>query len=212
MANILSKFNWKTLLWIFLIVWNVSGIIVSIYSAGVYYNNTGDYKPLLDSTAGRIFASNVDIINSIQIMKANPDSLPVADYFRQRIIQDLFIMIIFFIILYYILKQILKFMLGLSEEQLSPRHTMLFVGISIFVFLLLMEIYSVVFGFGLTNPVGGLMGLYGERDIVWGSGKVMLEGIKSTTQTIINNSTNMVAENLTEVLGAQNIGSSGTVY
>ena len=196
MVSITSAFKLRWIFLVVMILWNLSGVLTGIYSSAMYWHNTGDYEPLMDNTAGRVFSADVSIKKSTSILLEENVPLEMIDYFRQRIIQDIILMLLFYLILYYIVKQLIKLTFAISNEQFSPRHSIFTHLLTMVFFILILEFYSVVFIGGWHNPVGGILDMSKNFSEVWGSGDNVIKNLDAVINNNENNTINYLNNTL----------------
>ena len=89
------------------IIYTFAIIIIGIYSGLMYWKETGDYKPFIESIGGSLVTAEYNIVMDMKELQNPSNSLQYNDYLKKEILNNLIKFIIFFMIIFTIVKWIL---------------------------------------------------------------------------------------------------------
>ena len=150
---------------------------------------TGDWKPLVQSTGGRIFASDLTIKDSIETLKQPGLSFEFTEFLKQNILKALILLIIFFFLVYFVVKWILSALFNLERTENLPfwsKLLLVFVALGVMAVIHLTYTYFVLGnGFMEALPFNGIYTLFQD-----GNYKLITDAVGSFSTLSAN-----VAEN-----------------
>lgn len=153
----------------------LGSIVAGITSSIFYLKNTGDYKPLLDSTFGVIFSADYKIGNSVDLLKNVPDiPLELNKFFIQEIIQSFVIAIAMIFIFYWLIKKLYQTAGGKSEEMLNPLDYLFVLIITLAFVSFSQTIYIGAMTREFTIPFSGIFKLITNLNVLQFSGETTL--------------------------------------
>lgn len=166
--------TFKAIGWLF----SLGGIFVILFvpviNSVVYGLQTGEWNPLLQSTAGMIFNSdqtinsNVDFLMNEQMIKAHPERYDkkFVEYLKSQILTSLFFMLAWILIVYWLLSKLAKKVIG--EGVLNIAISIVIFLLSILVLALLEFVYSLAMPpHEFVIPLGGLAKLIWHSPQIW---------------------------------------------
>lgn len=142
--------TFKAIGWLF----SLGGIFVILFvpvvNSIVYGLQTGEWNPLLQSTAGMIFnsdqtiKSNVEFLTNEQMIKSHPERYDkkFVEYLKSQILTSLFFMFAWILIVFWLLSKLTKRLVG--EGVLNIAIIIVIVLLSILVLALLEFAYSLI--------------------------------------------------------------------
>src|SRR3990167_10103431 len=83
------------ILWIIGAVWLGLTFLVGIANGFVYWNKTGDWRPVVEASAGRIVSADTSIYASVLELQKEEISKEYADFLKMNILENIILLVLF---------------------------------------------------------------------------------------------------------------------
>jgi len=114
-------------------------LIISLYDGYGYYKKTGDYKPLLQASGGSIVSADYGIISSLRELEKQDISKEYATYLKKSIVNNIIFLLVFFIIVFSMVKFIFK-VFGIQPDMMETMKKVMFYFVAFLITLAAMTI------------------------------------------------------------------------
>ena len=119
------------------IVTLLSMVIVDVADSTLYYLDTKDWRPLADSTVGRLIANEKFIKNDIAILKLREQPKEILSLIKFHLILSLLIYLTIAYLIFTLVKLILKSITKTGEGDVNP---MMYVGVFLITILIIVSL------------------------------------------------------------------------
>lgn len=159
-------------------------ILIGVANGIYVYSTTGDWHPLVEETAGRVFGADYKIYGAMEELKKEDLPRIYRDNFKEDIVESLLFLFVFGWIIYWILMRFL----GIAGRHLGMEILFIFITIAI---LFAMEVLYLRIVTGSNH--WGFIGLWNLitnfKYVLMSGGSVVEEVIKTTANNTIANTT-----------------------
>lgn len=157
------KFRYLFVLWAFVYVF--ATLLIGIYSGGVHYYKTGEAKPLVDATIGKVVGADVLIYENVMRLKDPNIDSKLATFLRQETIQSLLIFLLMWYILYWVLLRIARF--GMSPATESAGLHFFMIAMALVILLTTSALFNGIYLNKWQFPFRGLVELIKNWKLVF---------------------------------------------
>jgi len=120
----------NTILYGVFLVFGVGSLLFAVINSGLYWYKSGDSKPLVENTLGRIVASDKSMVDILVEMEKSATNIPYRTFLLQELIKDFIIVLVFVYLLYLLIKKIFHARVG--EQQVGWLDRMIYFALAVF--------------------------------------------------------------------------------